>query len=142
MEEDDGFFHLNQFPTTHMTVYLTAPQIAVNQAGGRSIARTPQSKLESFFDDFTNVMPLEGTEASVHSCTIPSTSLRKPGIVYLRYFNALAASAEGLYPACSDRGDCIPRSQHSLMRFHLWSRNYGRSEGVLELMVPRMRSMC
>ena len=85
-----------------MTVHLMAPQIAANQAGGRSTARSPQSKLKSFFDDLINVTPpppLEGADPSAHNSTDSNPSPRKPRIVYVRDFNTLAASAEDWYPA-------------------------------------------
>ena len=85
-----------------MTVHLMAPQIAANQAGSRSTARSPQSKLKSFFDDLINVTPpppLEGANPSIYNSTDSNPSPRKPRIVYVRDFDTLAASAEDWYPA-------------------------------------------
>jgi len=85
-----------------MTVHLMPPPIALNQVGSRSITRTPQSKLKSFFDDLINVTPpppRTDTDTSVCSPTDPTPSLRKPRIVYVRDFNTLAASAGDWYPA-------------------------------------------
>lgn len=85
-----------------MTVHLMTPQIAANQVGSRSIARSHQSRLKSFFDDLINVTPpppLAGTDASVSSSANSSPLPRKPRIVYVRDFNTLAASADHWYPA-------------------------------------------
>ena len=102
-EEDPDFFYPNQFPAAHMTVHLMTPQTAANRIGGRSVSRTPQSKLKSFFDDLINVTPPPpppaDTDASVEGLTHSSPSPRKPRIVYVRDFNTLAASAGHWYPA-------------------------------------------
>lgn len=85
-----------------MTVHLMPSPSAVNQVGSRSITRTPQSKLKSFFDDLINVTPpppRTDTDASVCSPTDSTPPLRKPRIVYVRDFNTLAASAGDWYPA-------------------------------------------
>ena len=83
-----------------MTVHLMTPQIAVNQGAGRNIARTPQSKLKSFFDDLINVAPPRAdTGTSIHSSADSTPSPRKPRFVYVRDFNTLAPSAAHWYPA-------------------------------------------
>ena len=85
-----------------MTVHLMTPPTAANQVGSRSIARAPQSKLKSFFDDLINVTPpppQADTDTSVSSSTDSTPPLRKPRIVYVRDFNTLAASAGRWYPA-------------------------------------------
>jgi hypothetical protein len=97
-EDDDSFFHPNRFPAAHTTVHLIAPQLAVNQADGRSITRTPQSKLKSFFNDSINPTPLD-TGASTHSSADSSTSPKTPRVEYVRDSNTPFAFAEDWYPA-------------------------------------------
>ena len=100
-DEDDDFYP-NQFPTAHMTVHLVTPQISVNRIGSRTVSRTPQSRLKSFFDDLINIKPPPppvDPDAEAEGSTSSNPSPRKPRIVYLRDFNTLAASAGNWYPA-------------------------------------------
>ena len=83
-----------------MTVHLMTPHVTVNRAGSRGIARAPQSKLKSFFDDLINVTPPRiDTDTSIPGSTDSTPPPRKPRIVYVRDFNTLAASAGHWYPA-------------------------------------------
>lgn len=85
-----------------MTVHLLAPQIAANRVGARTISRTTQSKLKSFFDDLVNITPLPppaDADGLSEGSTQSNHSPRKPRIVYVRDFNTLASSASHWYPA-------------------------------------------
>ena len=85
-----------------MTVHLMAPSIIMNRAGSRSVSRTAQSGIKSFFDDLINVTPPPSppdADGSAEGSTPPNPSPRKPRIVYVKDFNTLAASASHWYPA-------------------------------------------
>ena len=85
-----------------MTVHLLTPQITATRVGSRTVPKTTQSKLKSFFDDLINIAPLPpptDTGGSSEGSTYPNPSPRKPRIVYIRDFNTLAASAGSWYPA-------------------------------------------
>ncbi|KAF9780481.1 AAA-domain-containing protein [Thelephora terrestris] len=98
--EDEDYYYPGQFPTAHMTVHLMTPPVILNRVGTRSVSRTTQPKLKSFFDDLINVTPPPAdADGTAEGSTSSSPSPRKPRIVYVRDFNTLAASASHWYPA-------------------------------------------